>query len=415
MSDPVVVIGAGLSGLTAAKVLHDQGVEVVVLEASDGIGGRVRTDEVDGFLLDRGFQVLLTAYPETRRQLDYDRLRMQRFQPGSLIRTENGFDCLADPWRQPGQAVKTLLARTGSFADKLRIARLRFDASRGPLDSVFEKPDRTTEEELRRRRFSPSMVEGFLRPFLGGVFLDDRLQTSCRMMYFVFRMFSQGDTGLPADGMEAIPRQLAGHLPTDAVRVDAAVTRIHNGYVELDSGGQVPYRKLVVAAEQPAAAKLLPELSSSRKPRSVTCIYFAAPQPPVEQRMLVLNGTGRGPVNNLCVPSQVAPTYAPSGQSLVSVTVLPSDAPRDSESLRRSVEEQMREWFGNQVDHWTHLRTYRIPYALPDQSTPALDPKLPPCYLRDDLYVCGDYRTNGSINGAMQSGRMTAEEILKQL
>jgi phytoene dehydrogenase-like protein len=415
MSDPVVVVGAGLSGLTAAKVLHDQGVEVVVLEASDAIGGRVRTDEVDGFLLDRGFQVLLTAYPETRGQLDYDRLQLQRFEPGSLIRTETGFDCLADPWRQPGQAVKTLRAKTGSFADKLRIARLRFDASRGSLDSVFARPDHTTEEELRRRGFSPSMLEGFLRPFLGGVFLDKQLQTSCRMMYFVFRMFSQGDTALPADGMGAIPRQLAGDLPTDSVRVDAAVTRIQSGYVELDSGGQVPYRKLVIAAEQPAAAKLLPELSSSRKPRSVSCVYFAAPQPPVEQRMLVLNGTGRGPVNNLCIPSQIAPAYAPPGKSLVSATVLQSDVSSDPDSLHRSVLEQLREWFGNQVNHWNHLRTYRISYALPDQSTPALDPNLPSCCLRDDLYVCGDYRVNASINGAMQSGRMVAEEILKQL
>ena len=415
MSDPVVVVGAGLSGLTAAKVLHDQGVEVIVLEASNGLGGRVRTDEVDGFLLDRGFQVLLTAYPETRRQLDYGQLQLQRFEPGSLIRTESGFDCLADPWRQPRQAVNTLRAKTGSFADKLRIARLRYDASRGSLEDIFARSDRTTDEELRRRGFTSSMIDGFLRPFLGGVFLDGMLQTSCRMLYFVFRMFSQGDTALPAGGMEAIPRQLAGHLPTDAVRGNAAVTRIQNGYVELDSGGQVPYRKLLVAAEQPAAAKLLPELTSQRAPRSVCCVYFAAPQSPVERRMLVLNGTGRGPVNNLCVPSQIAPTYAPSGQSLVSATVLQSDAASDSESLHRVVAGQLREWFGNQVDHWTHLRTYRIPYALPDQSTPALDPNLPSCYLRDNLFVCGDYRVNASINGAMQSGRMAAEAVLKQL
>ncbi len=153
---------------------------------------------MDGFLLDRGFQVLLTAYPEAMQQLDYDKLNLQRFDPGSLIRTADGFERLSDPWRRPQHALATLFARTGGLMDKFRIARLRRDASRGTLDDVFTKPDRSTEEELRQLGFSESMIEGFLRPFLGGVFLDRELQTSCRMLYFVFRMFSRGDTALPA-------------------------------------------------------------------------------------------------------------------------------------------------------------------------------------------------------------------------
>ena len=371
----------------------------------------MRTDNVNGFLLDRGFQVLLTAYPEATRLLDYDALNLQAFEPGSLIRTDDGFTRMSDPWRRPQHALQTAFAPIGGFADKLRIGRLRWAAGRDKLDSVFERPDRTTEEELRRRGFTRSMVERFLRPFLGGVFLDQDLQTSCRMMYFVFRMFSQGDTGLPAVGMGTIPQQLAGRLPEDCLRLNSPVSAIDSDRVTLNSGEVIPCDHVVVATEQPAAASLLPELASTRTPRSVRCIYFSAPEPPIEDRMLVLNGTGNGVVNNLCVPSQVARNYAPSGQSLVSTTVLKSEL--DDDGLLANVTDQMREWFGASVNGWQHLRTYSIPYALPNQTSPAFDPPIQPLKFRDKILVCGDYRTNGSINGAMQSGRLVAEEILR--
>lgn len=411
MSNPIVIIGGGLAGLTCATQLHEAGIEFVLLEASDSVGGRVRTDNIDGFLLDRGFQVLLTAYPEAQRLLDYDALNLQAFEPGSIIRTDGRIHRISDPWRRPQNALQTAFAQIGGFADKLRIGRLRWDACRGPLEQVFQRPDRTTEKELTRRGFTPDMVEKFLRPFLGGVFLDADLQTSCRMMSFVFRMFSQGDTALPANGMGTIPRQLAERLPQDSIRLSSPVNAIDSGRVTLNTGTVIPSDRVIIATEQSAAAKLLPELASSRSPRSVRCLYFSASEPPIEEKMLVLNGTGHGVVNNLCIPSQVAKKYAPVGKSLISATVLKSELVNDD--LLASVTEQMREWFGASVDDWQHLRTYTIPYALPNQMTPAFDPPLQPVTLRDDILVCGDYRTNGSINGAMQSGRLVAEEILR--
>ena len=297
--------------------------------------------------------------------------------------------------------------------DKLRIARLRRDAARGDLADVFSRPDRSTEEELRLLGFSESMIEGFLRPFLAGVFLDRELQTSCRMLYFVFRMFSHGDTALPARGMGAISDQLASKLPADAIRCNAAVTSLDDERVQLKSGESISYRRLLMAGEQTEASKLIPELSTSRLPRSVSCVYFSATEPPVRDRMLVLNGTGSGLVNNLCVPSQINSGYAPPGQSLVSATVLNAEV--DVDSLHHGVRDHLRQWFGKVVDTWTHLRTYRIPNALPNQSTPAFDPPVHPPRLSRRMFVCGDYRSNGSINGALQSGRIAAEEILKEL
>ncbi|MCR9200041.1 MAG: FAD-dependent oxidoreductase [Planctomycetaceae bacterium] len=410
MSDPVVIIGGGLSGLVCARELAAKGLEVVLLEASDGVGGRVRTDSHEGFLLDRGFQVLLTAYPEARRQLHYGDLDLCPFAPGSLIQLADSRHRMSDPWRRPLHAVQTALAPVGGLDDKLKIAALRRASKRGSDAEVFTAPEQTTEQELRSLGFSETMIERFLRPFLGGVFLDSSLTTSSRMLYFVFRMFSLGDTSLPASGMGRISEQLAASLPTDTVRLRQKVAAVESSHVQMEDGTQLPYSKLVIATEQSAAARLLPELASERAPRSVYCVYYDAPRSPVRDRMLVLNGSGKGMVNNLCVPSLIAPAYAPRGRHLISATVL--DTSLNEPTLAESVQQELHGWFGDQVREWKHLKTYRIDNALPNADAPAYNPPVQPAQVRDGVYVCGDYRVNGSINGAMQSGRLTAESLL---
>ncbi len=412
MSDPVVIIGAGLAGLCCASHLNREGVETLILEASDGVGGRVRTDQDDGFLLDRGFQVLLTAYPEAINQLNYKDLNLRSFQPGSLVRTSSGFERIFDPWRQPKRALQTLLADVGSLLDKIRIARMRWISCRGSVDSIFDRNETTTAQELQRLGFSEAMTEQFLRPFLGGVFLESELQTSSRMLHFVFRMFSQGDIALPANGMGEISKQLASQVPEQSIRLNARVESIEQQRVKLDSGTEIPFRQLVIAAEQSAAAKLLPHLTPAKTARSVTCVYFAAPEPPIADRMLVLNGTRKGLVNNMCVPSLIAPEYASNGRALISTTILKSVP--DPETLQLGIKEQLQGWFGKTVDHWKHLRTYQIRNALPDQSPGALQASGRPDRLAENIFVCGDYRVNGSINGAMKSGRVTAEQLLAE-
>lgn len=409
MSEPIIVIGGGLAGLSCANHLHRAGQDCLVLEASDAVGGRVRTDLVDDFRLDRGFQVLLTAYPEAVRQLDYAALDLCSFRPGALIRTDHRFELLADPWRRPQDAWRTLMAGVGSFGDKLRIASLRWSSGRGQIDALFQRPDRPTSDELQRRGFSAGMIEQFFRPFLGGVFLDPDLETSCRMLYFVFRMFSRGDTALPALGMGAIPQQLASRLPAEVIRLRAAVRAIGDRRVELASGESIGASQIVIAADQPHAGELVPELVPQRAPRSVRCVYFAAPEPPITEPLLVLNGKA-GLVNNLCVPNLVAPAYAPAGQALISATVLRSKL--DDEALPSAVQAELRGWFGSGVDHWRHLRTYAIPSALPNQSTPAFNPPQRVGSLRPGVVVCGDHRVNGSIQGALESGRLAAEQVL---
>ena len=410
MTHDVLIVGAGLSGLCCALKLQEEGVTCLLLEASDGVGGRIRTDEHDGFRLDRGFQIFLTSYPEARRLLDYHALELRPFLPGAVVRFNGKFYEMADPWRRPIAAVKSLFSPIGTPIDKLRVAGLRSRSLKGTIEERFRDPEITSLQLLREAGFSPSMIDRFFRPFLGGIFLDSELNTSSRMLHFVFRMFSLGKACLPAEGMEAIPRQLASKLLPDSIRLGAKVLSIRPGSVTLASGELLTAKSVVLAVEGCTATELLGDTISSAG-QCTTCLYFAAPSSPINRPILVLNGDGKGPINNLCVPTDAADTYGPKGKSLVSVTVLGTN--NDANRLLADVRQQLYEWYGNAVKDWRHLRTYSIPYALPAQAPPALIEPTRDVRWQLGIYVCGDHRDNASIQGAMVSGRRAADAVIE--
>jgi len=409
----VLIIGAGLAGLACAREATRLGVSCSVLEASDAVGGRARTDVVDGFLLDRGFQVFLTAYPETQRMLDYPALQLHSFAPGALVRFEGRFHRVVDPWRRPQSALSSLVSPIGSFSDKLRVALLRLRVTGRPLENLFQSPETSTIDFLRDYGFSAKMVERFFRPFFGGIFLERELETSSHMLEFVFRMFSLGDAALPASGMGAMAEQLRSHLPADSVRFAQKAVEVRPDGVTLASGEEIKARIVVVATDQAAATRLLPEMPRLAF-RSTSCFYFAAEKPPITEPMLVLNGDGQGPVNNVCVPSVVAPSYAPSGSHLVSATVV-GNSRVGGDELLAAVRTQLAEWFGRDVLGWRHLRTDWIPQALPEQTLASGGAGAKETLVGPGLYVCGDHRDTASINGALASGRRVAEAIAKSL
>ena len=243
----VVVVGAGVSGLACALELRRLGREVVVLEASDAVGGRVRSDRVDGFTLDRGFQVLLTAYPEVQRLLDLDGLRLRRFQPGAMVHRRGRFHRVSDPFRRPQDLLATLRAPVGTFADKARIGLLRRRVLKSDPRTLLRQPDIETSAHLEALGFSDSFVEQFFRPFFGGVSLDPSLRTSSRMFDVLFRSFAAGDVAVPADGMRAIPDQLARRLPPATVRLRSRVEHVDAHGVLLTDGSTWTARAVVVA------------------------------------------------------------------------------------------------------------------------------------------------------------------------
>lgn len=404
----VLIIGAGLAGLNCAWNLQQAGVSFQILEAADSVGGRVRTDVVGGFLLDRGFQVLLTAYPEARRELDYSELALKKFYPGAMVRLGETFHRLADPFRHPIDAVANILSPVGNLSDKLRIAKLRHRVLTGEIEELFKRPEKKTLEALRSEGFSESIIETFFRPFLGGVFLDPELNTSSRLFEFLFRMFSLGDSALPTRGMGAIPEQIFARLPSSAVRLNTPVKRVLTNTVILGSGEQLTADAVVIATDGYTAAQLL----ERPVPRShaVACVYFGADRPPFDEPLLVLNGNGDGPVNNLCVPSLISPSYAPAGAALISATVLRPER-YDPARIELLVREQLSSWFGPTVNVWKHLRTYWIKRALPEQLSLPTVADTQFGFVSNGLYVCGDHTETASINGALKSARLVAQAI----
>lgn len=407
----VLIVGAGLAGLSCARELHRHGVSFKIVEASDGIGGRVRTDDVEGFLLDRGFQVLLTAYPEARRVLDYDALNLRPFYDGALVRTRDAFHRIADPLRDPAAAPSTARSPVGSFADKLRVLRLRQAVRRGSLGALWARDEVATREALTERYgFSDEMVRTFFEPFLGGLLLDRDLGTSSRAFEFYFRMFAEGSAAVPARGMQQIPDQLAASLPGQSIQLNTRVQHVAPGRLTFEDGHTYDAPAIVVATEGPELAYLLDGFDPPAS-QSVFCVYYAAEEAPHAEPILVLDGEGGGPVNNLAVMSNVSAAYAPDDRALVVASVIGNPSQPDAEVERR-VRAHLRRWYGEAVDGWQHLKSYRIVHAQPAQPPTALSPPERPARLSDGLYLAGDHRTNASIDGAMRSGRRAAEAVL---
>jgi phytoene dehydrogenase-like protein len=409
----VIVVGAGLAGLTCAKVLAERGVEAVVFEASDGVGGRVRTDERDGFLLDRGFQVYFAAYPVARRHLDHEALNLRAFDPGAIVCREGKKDVLSDPLRDPKALVPSLLSDAATFSDKLEILKLaaksvveRAEAA-GNLDEV----DVSSLQYLRSEGFSERIIDDFYRPFYGGIFLDRSLSTSSRVLRFTFKMLATGKTAVPARGIGEIPKQLAARLPVSAVRTNSPVRsllREGERIVGVEAAGEEHEADaVVVATEAPVAERLVGAVAFEGSVGQL-CVYYAA-SGLGSGKKIVLNAEDGGFVNNAVEISAVAPSYAPRGQHLLNVVALGGFELSGAEIYRRGVEEVTR-WYP-EAD-LVPLAVYRIPYAQFAQP-PGIHERLPENRTETPgLVLAGEYTEDSSINGSMLSGEKAAEEVM---
>ncbi|RQW07305.1 MAG: FAD-dependent oxidoreductase [Calditrichaeota bacterium] len=408
----VVIIGAGLAGLTCAVVLRQNGLDPLVIEKSERIGGRIKTDKFQGFLLDHGFQVLLTAYPETKRFLDYQKLNLGEFYNGAVIWTGRKLIKVADPARDWKAGIRTALSsKTGNIRDKLRLLKLRSDLKRKEIDQILNQiSDKSTREAIQQIGFSDKFVKRFLSPFMRGIFLEKKLSTSAKKFEFVFKMFSQGTAALPDRGMAAVPEQLASKLTPQRILLNTAVRSIRGSEVILEDGKRIHADAIVIATDANDAFRLLNK--SERLPyHAVTCMYYSVTEVPVKGSYLFLNGSGRGSINNICFPSEINAGYAAGEMSLASVTLLEIPDLLDHE-LEEMVYGDLKEWFGDQVDMWELLKVYKIPQALPEQDLIS-HPDIPRSDAKN-IYLCGDYESFASINGAMASGRQTAEKIIQK-
>ncbi len=410
----VVVVGAGLSGLAAARYLTRHGVHVTVLESSGGVGGRVRTDLVDGYRLDRGFQLYNPAYPEGARVLDHEALELRPFIAGARIVVSRGgrrrVERVADPRREPTWAVASLLAHIGSPLSTARFGAYAVSRAVRSVESLCRDPDITSAEALRRAGADRTLTERVLRPFLSGVFLESELSTSRRFLDVVLKSFVRGTPGVPAKGMQRIPEQLAAGLD---VRLDHGVVSASSKAVDV-AGGDVQRAEAVIVATDPlTAARLVPDVVAPEA-RSVTTWYFrptCAPEDLADgQAVLILDGGGRGPLVNTVVLSHAAPDYAPAGSALVSASAL---GVWDEPGAERTVRAHLEWLYGVPTRDWQLIATYPIRYALPAMPVPFELQR--PVRTADGLYVAGDHRDTSSIQGALVSGRRAARAVLKDL
>ncbi|WP_435233312.1 NAD(P)/FAD-dependent oxidoreductase [Micromonospora aurantiaca (nom. illeg.)] len=403
----VVIVGGGLAGLAAARRLHRAGVPWRLLEAGDRLGGRVATDRVDGFLLDRGFQVLNTAYPRLTGLVDVGTLTMGWFTSGVLVRRGDRLERLVNPLREPTGAPGTLTAGIGSLTDRLRFATLAAGYATVPVGRLLDTPETSAEKALRRAGLSDAIIEELLRPFLSGVLLDRELATSSHVLAVVMRSFARGRIGLPADGMQALPKALAAPLPAELIELNTPVTDVAPGRVRTPSG-EITCRAVVVAVDPPTAATLLPGLSKVRM-HAYTTYYHRTDTAPLDEPILLLDGDRRELIANTVVVSRAAPTYAPDGQHLVATSVVGPQAPPEP-VIRRELDRL----YGRSTADWTHLTTVAVPDALP-AAPPPQGRLRKPVALGDGLYVAGDHRDSPSIQGALASGWRTVGAVLAEL
>jgi len=411
LQSDIIIIGAGIAGLTAAKILKAAGRKIIILEASDAPGGRVRTDNYKGFLLDRGFQVLLTGYPEAKMFLDYKALNLCSFSPGSIILNSSGIDEIGDPLREFGSLFRTLKSPAGSFTDKLRLLLLRLKLSSNSIEEIFSKPEITSLEYLRNAGFSERIISNFFSPFLSGIYLEQKLSTSSRMFEFVFKMFSEADTAIPARGMGMISEQLASGLTKEELILNEKVSNIDGSKVLTASGKIYEASNILIATS--ADCIPVPFQAKNIEKKSVTCLYFSAEKSPYSKSFIALNANPERLVNNLSVMSNVSSAYAPAGKSLISVSLAEGQSIPNSELLEMKIKEELKFWYPECLS-WEHLKTYHISYALPDNRHVKNDIQPSSLRINDSIFVCGDHLLNGSINAAMKSGSLASESILSQ-
>lgn len=407
----VIIIGAGLSGLTAAYHLQSKGYKVAVFEANGKVGGRCKSDYIDGFILDRGLHFFQKGYSESKITFDYRTLRMEDIYPGVMLHYKNNFHLVTNPLKKLGDSVYLAFLPFMTLMDKVKLTSFLTFLLTNTEESFKKLKDVTTREFLESRGFSNLVIDSFFKPLHQAIFIDETLSTSAFVFASLMKNFCFEESSIPAYGIGSIAVQLEEKLEENTVRFRSRVKHIDETGVELHTGEYISAKKVIVSIPPNEIAKINGDTEYENTFKGVTCIYFATKTPPVKSPILLLNGNPTGIVNHVFVPTTIQPSYAPPGSHLVSVTLKKEDLREDDEIID-DVLNELIDWFGVKVNDWMHIKTYHIPFALP-HSQALQDFK----YFeeKDGVYYCGDYLSFGSVNNAVLSGKYVAEALDEEL
>ena len=403
------VIGAGVSGLIAAKVLEDHGYYPIILEATDRVGGRVKTDLIEDYQLDHGFQVLLTAYPAAQKYLNLDALELQKFLPGATIFNSGKKQTIGDPLRNLSLLFPTLFSSIGTFSDKLKILKLNRLLKKNTLDEIFSKTEKTTYQYLVDFGFSSEMISQFFTPFFSGIFLESQLETSSRMFEFVYKMFGEGFAALPKAGIEAIPMQLKANLKETNFRFDTKVTAVKDGKIFLDDTTELESHFTVIAT---APSKLVANLKNQDTQwKSCDTLYFETDKNLIEKPLIGLVADKDALINNIFYHTSIA-SKSSGAKELVSVTIV-KNHDLSEDALRIRIQKELQDYCG--ITSCKFIKHYHIPQALPKLNELQNEMLPSETRLTTGIFLAGDMQLNGSLNAAMIAGERAALGIIETL
>jgi len=403
------IIGAGISGLIAATVLEKNGLSPVIIESTDRVGGRVKTDIVEGYQLDHGFQVLLTAYPAAQKHLNLEALQLQTFIPGASIFKNGKQNSIGDPLRDKSLLLSTVFARVGTLSDKFKILKLNIKLKKKSLSEIFSSKEQTTKTYLIDFGFSSKMINDFFNPFFSGIFLENKLETSSRMFEFVYKMFGEGDAALPKGGMQAIPKQLSNNLKRTTFKFNTKVATVNDSEITLEDGQKIKSDFTIIATEP---TKLVNKLNKKVTDwQSCDTLYFETESRVINKPLIGLIPEKNSVINNIFYHTSIESDLK-GNKELLSVTVVDNQN-LSSDKLIQRVQSELKQYCG--IDVIKLIKHYKIPMSLPKLQN--LQYNLLPSQTRltDTIFLAGDVQLNGSLNAAMIAGEKAALGVLDNL
>jgi len=403
------IIGAGVSGLIAAQVLENHNLAPVIIEGTDRAGGRVKTDIVEGYQLDRGFQVLLTAYPAAQKYLNFKALELQSFLPGATIFNNGNSKTIGDPLRNISLLIPTLISGIGTISDKLKILKLNNALKKTTLTEIFAKPEKTTFKYLSDFGFSEDMISNFFKPFFSGIFLESELETSSRMFEFVYKMFGEGFAALPKAGIEVIPKQLKNNLKRTTFQFNTKVKSVEDSKISLTNGTVLKSDFTIIATEPSNLVSNLKNQETQWK--SCDTLYFETNTKTIKEPLIGLIANKEALINNIFYHTSIA-TKSKGANQLLSVTVV-KDHKLSNEALKIQVEKELKKYCG--IDVIRCIKHYSIAQALPTLANLQYEISPSETRLNKGIFLAGDTQLNGSLNAAMIAGERAALAILQHL